>query len=539
MASRANNPNCRSGPSRGRGDCHGEAATRDKTTPPPKQSRSKNPRRPHIHRPPKDRFGCGDTMESAQRMVDIQRRNAKHLSQTEYCGAPPLGQNLVQLRLVIPGDHLMPKALGGLGVLDDIRREHQVWITRERGSETFLDLCSKNSKSLHAALNAINGRIHHMRLSEESLTVQYFTQLPKENAGVAIKFEIGKRPVVESTTDNARDAEYGLSRLVAHFATILPSAVKSLAALPALKMQINFGYLKVLAKRKSVGNRLSCEEFESALGSYSSRGRGLSIDNEFPNVDVANIFVSSILNNDEIVQNKANVALKHLVQFDADKQTVTADLWEEDGVAKVASSRCTETESHPPLDWIVSAPAIGVDWTMRVSSHPNYTGDKNDKLLDATTKLAQSFTFKINAEMHNRQPKRSGEVAKEDMQRFQLPKWQALPRGDPTHVLSGFQLTSLFRLQYRDTPYEIETSITQHWARVPLSPEPDRLSWSVSVRGIHWEEALHECRIGESSSGEENLLRRLWPGEGSLEERLGGFLKCVFQVQNSIVTAQS
>lgn len=107
-------------------------------------------------------------------------------------------------------------------------------------------------------------------------------------------------------------------------------------------------------------------------------------------------------------------------------------------------------------------------------------------------------------------------------------------------VSSKFQVRSCARLQYRDTPYEIETTITQHWARIPTSAEPDRLSWSVSVYGIHWEEALSEHKSRESSRGfEEDLLLRLWPGEDSLAERLRVFLECVFSVQTAIAELQS
>lgn len=49
---------------------------------------------PRDKRPLKDRFGKGDIMESAQRLVDMQRQNFNYLSKNEYCGAPPMGLDL-------------------------------------------------------------------------------------------------------------------------------------------------------------------------------------------------------------------------------------------------------------------------------------------------------------------------------------------------------------------------------------------------------------------------------------------------------------
>ena len=82
----------------------------------------------------------------------------------------------------------------------------------------------------------------------------------------------------------------------------------------------------------------------------------LTKDNRFSNIEIADKFLSSILQNNDIIQNKSAVALHHLVRFDIDKQTVSADIQDEDGIARAASSRCTEAAGHPPLDWIISAP---------------------------------------------------------------------------------------------------------------------------------------------------------------------------------------
>lgn len=82
----------------------------------------------------------------------------------------------------------------------------------------------------------------------------------------------------------------------------------------------------------------------------------LTDDNRFSHLGIADKFLSSILRNKDIVQDRAAVALHHLVRFDVDKQTVSAVIQDEDGTARAASSICAEAEGHPPLDWIISAP---------------------------------------------------------------------------------------------------------------------------------------------------------------------------------------
>lgn len=150
-----------------------------------------------------------------------------------------------------------------------------------------------------------------------------------------------------------------------------------------------------------------------------------------------------------------------------------------------------------------------------------------------------SFVFKNDGE-DCAETDTPSEVADRPTRHFKLPRWQTAARGDLAQVSSNFKVKSSARLQYRDTPYEIEVAITQHWAKLPISAKPDRLSWSVSVSSIHWEEALSECQSNELSSEFEGaLLHRLWPGKGPLEERLKEFLDCVVSIQTAIVELQS
>ncbi|KAM3561713.1 hypothetical protein MY1884_002248 [Beauveria asiatica] len=214
------------------------------------------------------------------------------------------------------------------------------------------------------------------------------------------------------------------------------------------------------------------------------------------------------------------------------------DMQRQDAIYLSQSEYC----SAPPmgLELVhVCTTEKNIDWNLRVDSRPNLIGDRSGQLSEATANFVHSFVFKIGGE-DCAETDTPSKVADGPARHFKLPRWQTAASGNLAQVSSNFKVKSCARLQYRDTPYEIQVSITQHWAKLSISAKPDRLSWSVSVSSIHWEEALSECKSNESSSGFEGaLLHRLWPGEGSLEERLKEFLECVFSIQTAIVELQS
>lgn len=184
-----------------------------------------------------------------------------------------------QMRLVIPGEHLVPKALHDLRVLDDVRKAHSVWITRDPEAETCLDIHAGNVTALQTALQAINWKIHNMRLSEESLTTQYFVQ-PASTAAAEVLFETEKRPVLKCGTKHDGYPSHAIDSLSGQLCKQLPQSFKTLVALPCLSMNISFGHLRILAKKKSTGRELSFIDFEAAMRQYSSRGRGAAIQTE-------------------------------------------------------------------------------------------------------------------------------------------------------------------------------------------------------------------------------------------------------------------
>lgn len=169
-----------------------------------------------------------------------------------------------------------------------------------------------------------------------------------------------------------------------------------------------------------------------------------------------------------------------------------------------------------------------VDWNLRVDSRQY---DHADHINDANLKLAESFLFVFK---DAKVPCNSEEAATKKLQHFKLPMWLKPSRYSDQDV-GNVQLKSSVRLQYRDTPFEIKVTVTQHWNAMPSGPAPERLSWSVSVHGVNWDEALNERKSGEvSSHGFGIELSQIWPGGSTLEERLAEFLECVLLTQAEI-----
>lgn len=172
-----------------------------------------------------------------------------------------------------------------------------------------------------------------------------------------------------------------------------------------------------------------------------------------------------------------------------------------------------------------------VDWNLRVDSH--VTGEA---MPAAIAKLAESFAFRFESRKDNK----SNSDANAFARYFTLPRWQASSRGELAQTVTKIQVKSSAKVQFRDTPYEIEVTVAQHWAKIPTnaepncSVEPDRLSWSISVSGINWDEALNERKGGEAEVGFGEDLSLLWPGGGSLEQRLQGILECVLSIQTLV-----
>lgn len=166
-----------------------------------------------------------------------------------------------------------------------------------------------------------------------------------------------------------------------------------------------------------------------------------------------------------------------------------------------------------------------VDWSLRVDSHKI-----GEAMPAAIAKLAESFAFQFESRTNNK----SNSDANGFARYFTLPRWQSSSRGEPAQTLTKIQVKSSAKVQFRDTPYEIEVTVAQHWAKTPTSAEPDRLSWSISVSGINWDEALNERKSGEAEVRFGEDLSLLWPGDGSLEQRLQGILECVLSMQTLV-----
>lgn len=170
-----------------------------------------------------------------------------------------------------------------------------------------------------------------------------------------------------------------------------------------------------------------------------------------------------------------------------------------------------------------------VDWSLRVDSNTLC-----EDVPEPIGKIVSSFGFQFKPHVKADTLDVGTTKRTRKLQAVNLPKWQALVSGPAGNALRNFKVKSSARVQFRDTPYEVCLTVTQKWHKVPTGPKPDCITWSVSVGGINWEEALNERGTNDSSTGPRIDLRKVWPGDGSLKERLHGFLECILETQTGL-----
>ncbi len=127
-----------------------------------------------------------------------------------------------------------------------------------------------------------------------------------------------------------------------------------------------------------------------------------------------------------------------------------------------------------------------------------------------------------------------------------LQEFRFLPGPDPSlprtylrHIPTGIQevqsveVKSLSTLPFGKTPYEIQVAVTQRWSKLPITGDPDEITWGVSVRAVHWDEALNATYDGAKRKDWSEGLHTIWPGEGDLGERLRDWVQCILVLQEA------
>lgn len=167
---------------------------------------------------------------------------------------------------------MLPRGLDDPTGLDDIRKKHQVWITRMQPN--MLEVRSEHIQQLQEAIKAINWCIHDMRLSSENLTTRFLVQTPANAPkGALVKVELNSRPVVSTAQGTGGDVVPVAMELCQQLKDSLVPSTDILRALSTnLKMRVNFGRLEVRQRKKGLGQNMSYADFSKMVPQYSMRG---------------------------------------------------------------------------------------------------------------------------------------------------------------------------------------------------------------------------------------------------------------------------
>ena len=98
--------------------------------------------------------------------------------------------------------------------------------------------------------------------------------------------------------------------------------------------------------------------------------------------------------------------------------------------------------------------------------------------------------------------------------------------------IANTRIKSSVILQYKDTPYSLEISVTKTWKRAQTAADPD-LTWGIELYAIHWEESINYINPSTRRKDWGEDLENIWPGsDSSLEIRFGAFIRTILEVQS-------
>ncbi|KYK55954.1 hypothetical protein DCS_07919 [Drechmeria coniospora] len=459
------------------------------------------------------------TMASAKSTAD-RRRQANFLAaEEELLNRPPADRPLIQVNLVIPGKHMLPRNLDDPAALNAIRRTHRVWITRPQPN--ILVIHSDDTQRLQCALKDLNWTIHDMRRSDEIAVTRFVTQQPANmTEDVLVKVELNARPYMAG---NSRTPDSGETLPVAlglfhELAGRVTSSAESLRRLTVdLKMRVNFGSLQVRRRKRTLGNEMTYADFAHMVSQYAIRG-GAHLDKRLPDVQRANKVIQHIVNpaaglyypDMGVVRSRCTVLLK--IQDHDLVSEAEVPFTENVGLSTPMLAR---PEPWPRLNWTVAAPDMKLDWNFEVGSFHT---------MEAVPHELRSLTEHLVLVPSDAGSNQTASLS--------IPKLVA--RGPGSNQVKETMLKVSILVPFQDTPYIVEISTTQAWAGMKTSTEP-RTWWGMEFYGRNWDESINYMSPGNRKKDWGSGLQTIWPGDApGLEPRFMSFLEHILQVQSAV-----
>ncbi|KAK5987674.1 hypothetical protein PT974_11806 [Cladobotryum mycophilum] len=454
---------------------------------------------------------AGPKNSPAARKNSSQFARADHMATAKW-----QDKDLIEVRLVIPGEHMLPRGLDNRTTLDSIRISHKVWITNVEPN--IFKICGESMLQLRQAVRAINDVIHDMRLANEYLNTRFMVQKPsRDSYSVPIIFELSSRPHMKFATPGARDMMS--TAIDAHTLNIQNELLANLDVLTScgtyLKMRVNFGHLNIRQKRKGQEDELNFDELAKVMKMYSTRG-GARLDRWLAGPRLAEK-VFQRLKSLNLCFNKREVRQSYSVTVTIDDQKLQLGTFVLPGSdAQLSVSKLIKPEAFSRLNCTIAAPDMKFDWNLQVDSCEN-----SDEIPSDVRELVEGMSLKI--------------PVKEDRegQELVIPRLAVFKPGNWDSKVSETQLKTSATIPFKNTPYVVDISITQKWKglRPPMEPET---GWGIEIYGVHWDEAVNHVIPGERKKNWGRDMEHIWEGKGKegVKTAFKGFIKTILEVQS-------
>ncbi|KAK4071239.1 uncharacterized protein Triagg1_6270 [Trichoderma aggressivum f. europaeum] len=467
---------------------------------------------------PKEGWVVAKKMPTAKAQVNDKRLEASLTNKESYLGEPPTDREVIRARYVLASSwEVYPSAIEDPDILDGIRKQHRVWITRVRDTQAW-DIYSESASGLQEAVHAFNQTVHDLRLQKELLaTVLVVQQSSRCTEDARISVAPNSRPKVitplSGSSDIKRTAAKLLQRLRPH---LLNSTECAMSVDSELRMRVSFGELKVFVKHKGMNSVLSYDGFMEAAKSFSIRG-GIGLVDRLNELKLPNHIIKHFL----ALEGDGGLQLDH----NTIKRTYALALGLQRKVVYLEScengsfdtSRAKMGIACPTkwLNWVVATPDMGLDWGIRADAY-NFESVpagidkliKELRLIPATYEETGDFL-------------KPGEVAV-----GQAGEWK--------DKILETRLKTTFAIELHGTPYILEISITQIWKGLKTRLKA-KMEWGIQLYGKHWDSAMNQVnphtRRKDWGEGHKNV----WVGtDPDLGRRFQNFLEVVLQLQQHV-----
>ncbi|KAL7956325.1 hypothetical protein V8C34DRAFT_326327 [Trichoderma compactum] len=478
-------------------------------------------RGPHQNRQtqaPKDQWGVAKKMPTAKAQVNDKRLEASVTTKQSYLGEPPIDRELIRARYVLASSwEVYPSAIEDPAILDDIRKQHHVWIARVRDAQAW-DIYSESASGLQEAVHAFNQTVHDLRLQKELLaTVLVVQQSSRVTEDARISVAPNSRPKVITPLSVSSDVKRTAAKLLQSLRPhLLNSTECAMSVDSELRMRVSFGQLKVFVKHKGMNNVLTYDEFMEAAKSFSIRG-GIGLVDRLDELKLPNHIIKHILaleGDDGLQLDHKTIRRTYALTLGLQRKVVYLEGCEN---GSFDTSRARMGTAYPTkwLNWVMATPDMGLDWGIRADAYDfESVPDGLDKLINELRLIPATY-------------EETGDFLKPGEVRVgQAREWK--------DKISETRLKTTFAVEVHNTPYILEISITQTWKGLKTGDKA-RMAWGIQLYGKHWDSAMNQVNPHSRRKDWGEGHKNVWVGtDPDLGRRFQSFLEVVLQLQQHV-----